>query len=270
MLAGILSAPAAAGTDGARGTLYSTAAVNRICSDAQQIVATTDLRATNFVISEWDGFARSDATPYSVVPGFPFPDYDPPQEPELPLSSTQHVFYGIYARSRRVYPKIVSCKMKNADYLATVGLDTEAVDQGCSAVNEYLVDRVVAGLSRRERARAAIGWRGRFVADDVIDLVPDDTTSSGEDWTAGFPESPYDALYREYDGGPLQVKSRALLVPASPPTIFACNADPALQSLSFCEPRKWGVRYCHLPAPEYLRAALIGAVSVPVLPNGPQ
>lgn len=265
VLAPALLAPQVTHASGlARGHLYSAAAVNKICGTAQQIAATTSLEVNNAIFSEWDGFVQSDSTPYSVVPGFPQPTYNPPQEPDLAFGSTQHVFYGLYGTGGRDYPQVVSCKLKNADYLVKSGLDTGAVDQSCAAINEYYVNEVIASLTNPEQATVVME------EDDVIELDPDALTTTGTAWTAGFPGSPYAVLYRETADGPLHVKSRSLVVPAAPPTILACNASPALQSLSFCEPRKWGVRYCHLPAPEYIRAALTGAVAVPVLPGGPQ
>ena len=116
--------PARADNGLARGQLYSTAAVNKICGNAQAIVTTTDLEVNNSIFSEWDGFVGSDAAPYSVTPGFPVPSYAVDEQPDLPLTSTQHVIYGLYGTGNRDYPQVVSCKMKNAEYLnkTTVGL----------------------------------------------------------------------------------------------------------------------------------------------------
>jgi hypothetical protein len=266
LVAGLTISPISQGAEAglARGQLYSTAATNKICGMAQQIVATTSVEVNNSIYSEWDGFVQSDATPYSVTPGFPTPNYNPPQAPDLPFTSTQHVIYGFYGTGNRDYPQVVSCKMKNAEYLVKTGLDTGAVDQSCAAVNEFYVNDVIASLTNPEQAVVVME------DDDVIEIDPDDGTSTGSGWTAGFPDDPYPVLYRESEGGPLHVKSRTLVVPTNTPTILVCNANPFLQGFSFCEPRKWGIRYCHLPAPEYIRAALTNEVSVPILPDGPQ
>ena len=65
----MVSGTASAGL--ARGHLYSTAAVNRICKEAQQVIANTTLESTNVVWDEFGvagppstGFISSDATPY--------------------------------------------------------------------------------------------------------------------------------------------------------------------------------------------------------------
>ena len=82
-------APEPAFAGNARGKLYSTAAVNRFCKEAQLIIANTTLAANNVV---WDelgtsvpppatGFIGSDATPYDGAT-------------DLPLSTTQYVGYG--------------------------------------------------------------------------------------------------------------------------------------------------------------------------------
>ena len=266
VLAG-LATPVSSEAGLARGKLYSTAAVNKICGVAQQISAATNLDVNNSIFSEWEGFVQSDAEPYSVTPGFPTPFYAVPELPDAPLTSTQHVIYGYYGTGNRDFPQVVSCKMKSAEYLVKTGLDSGASDQTCSAVNEYYVNEVVASLTNPEQAQVVM-------EPDENTVVSDETTFSGTDWTAGFPDNPYPVLYRETENGPLHVKSRALFVPTYPTAIFACNGfvpglPPGVPIPSFCEPRKWGVRYCHLPAPEYIRAALTGEVDVPVIPGGP-
>ncbi len=266
---GIAAAPTSAQQGLARGHLYSNAAVNKICSTAQQIVATTNLEANNSIFNDWDGFVQGDAQPYSIVPFAPLPDYGPPEAPDLPLSSAQHIFYADYGQGNRSYPQVVSCKMKNADYLVKAGLDAQAQEQDCSAVNEYYVNEVIASLTNPEQASVVIEPDDEIVIGDQVDLDADEETFRGSEWTAGFPEAPYPVLYREYVGGDLHVKSRSLYVAANTETIDACNTMPDLQVFSFCTPRKWGVTYCHMPAPEYIRAALTGGVEVPIIPGGP-
>lgn len=246
-----------AGTSGAQANEdpYSTSALVGLCGEAQSIVTSSDLNAGNAVYSTWDGFVQSDADPYSVVGDNPPLEYSPPEAPDLLLSATQHVFYGGYRFGARELPTVVSCKMKNAEYLNARDSGLGAVDQPCQAVAAQLLGEVMSSLTWLERRR--IG-QAPILEEDI-------TAGRGSEWTAGFPDRPYPVLYRESVGGPVHIKSSALYVAAHPTETIetACNPIPPLRDLSFCEPRKWGVRYCHLPSPEYIRAAITGRASVP-------
>ncbi|MDJ0929085.1 MAG: hypothetical protein QNJ73_15720 [Gammaproteobacteria bacterium] len=263
ILTGVV-APAAQATGWqGRADIYSTEAVNNICGEAQRIVTSSDLDPSNVVYAKWDGFVQSDAAPYSVIGGNVPLTYSPPEEPDLPLRSTQHLFYDSYRFGPGSYPTVVSCKMKNAEYLNARDPDLAAIDQPCKAVNAQNIAEVMANLPR---------WQLWFVRSVVLD--DDVTFDRGSDWTAEFPDNPYPVIYREYPGGPLHIKSSALYVAPHPDNILVgpsqtfidfCNFTGGDQGFlgSACEPRKWGVRYCHLPSPEYIRAALTGRVKVP-------
>ena len=108
-------APASASGPAAGFDVFSTSALNRLCADAQQTVLSKDVEVRNAVSTTWPGFVDSDAAPYSVVGGTVPLTYTPPEAPDLPLLSTQHVFYSV--RGRREIPTVVSCKMKSAAYL---------------------------------------------------------------------------------------------------------------------------------------------------------
>jgi hypothetical protein len=249
---------------GAADALYGTSSLNALCEEAQRIVTSTDLEVNNAVYTQWAGFVQSDAAPYSVIPGSTPLEYSPPEAPDRPLSSTQHMFFNTYPGLGGEYPGVVSCKMKNADYLNARDPQLGAVDQPCQAVNLYYFGKVLATLPRGVRLRTAM----QVVLDDDV------TADRGSEWTFRFPDSPYPVLYREYERGPLHIRGAALYVPPNPESIpfapnlnfiQACNLFGGPESFlgSACEPRKWGVRYCHLPSPEYMRAALVGAVDVP-------
>ena len=259
----------------ARGHLYSTAAVNKICGEAQQIVTSTDLEVNNVIQADWDAFVQSDAAPYSVVGFFPMLAYTATEAAELPLTSQQHVIYGQYGTGNREFPQVISCKMKIAAYLNATIPGTGAVDQSCGVVNEQIVNDVVASLTNAEEYQVVMEADAEVIVTDEFEFDADQTDFTGFGWTAGFPENPYPVLYREYTGGPIHVKASALVVEPHPAgAIFACNGisaslPPGVPVPSFCQPRKWGVRYCHLPSPEYVRAALTNEVEVPVLPTGP-
>ena len=257
----LAASPAVASPEEA--SLYSMSWLNQYCTEAQKIVTSSDVAARNIVHATWDGFVDSDATPYVVVEGETDLTYAPPEAPDLPLSSTQHIFYR--TDHRRELPTVVSCKMKSAAYLSATAPATETADQSCRAVSEYIVSRVIASLTHRQRRH--IG-RDPVVEDEV-------TFNMGSDWTSMFPESPFPVLYRKRVRGPLRIKASSLLVsphpddiPAPPPFfnfIAFCNATGGDQGFlgSACEPRKWGVRYCHLPSPQYIRAALLRRTQVP-------
>ena len=264
--------PAKATGGGDLAELYATSSVNEICTVAQQIVASTNLSSQNVVHSVWDGFVSSDARPATVVAAPPLP-WNPPEDAGAPLTSTQHIFYSPYNAVNWDYPQIVSCKMKSAEYLVESGLDAGAVDQPCQAVNEYYLNEVVDGLSNFQR------WK--FNNGPGVVFEPDAENDAGPFWTAGFPDNPYPVLYREVEGGPIHIKSSRLLIDAYPGNVFIPFPPPGDTLFNLCtftngglpggtcEPRKWGVRYCHLPAPQYIREAITGRAEVPVIPGGP-
>jgi hypothetical protein len=272
----MLAAASSAGAEGlARGHLYSSAAVNEICGTAQQMVTSTNLAVNNVIQVNWDAFVQSDAAPYSVVGFFPQLTYSPPEAPDLPLTSQQHVIYGDYGNGEKDFPQVVSCKMKIAGYLNATIPGVGAVDQSCGVVNEYIVNEVVASLTNSEQFQVVMEKDEEVIVDDEFEFDADQTDFTGFSWTAGFPANPYPVLYRESAGGPIHVKASALVVEPHPASaIFPCNnivpnLPPGVPAPSFCEPRKWGVRYCHLAGPEYVRAALTDEVDVPIIPGGP-
>jgi len=257
-----VSAALAAGS-WSRSPLYATSTLNGICAEAQRIVTSSDLSPINAVYSPWAGFVQSDAEPYSVIGGSTPLDYSPPEAPDRPLRSTQHLFFDAYRLGGGEFASVVSCKMKNAEYLNARDPDLGAIDQPCKAVHEYYVGQVLTGMPKSQFWRVLTKIR---FDDDV-------TAERGSEWTEGFPDNPYPVLYRESEGGPIHIKASALYVPPHPDTvpfgainfIEACNLFGGPDSFlgSACEPRKWGVRYCHLASPEYMHAALTGKVDVP-------
>lgn len=264
VVAGMNVSPALADGYLSQNQLYATSTLNGICSEAQRIVTASDLDATNAVYSPWEGFVQSDAVPYSVVGGSTPLTYSPPEDPDRPLGSTQHLFYESYRLGGSEYPTVVSCKMKNAEYLNARDPDLGAVDQPCKAVHDYYVGEVLASLPSWRRRRA----EANLVLDEDINF------QRGSEWTARFPKDPFPVIYREFEGGPIHIIASALYVSPHPddiqfsPTlnfIEVCNVTGGPDGFlgSACEPRKWGVRYCHLASPEYIRAALTRRVDLP-------
>ncbi|ESQ15023.1 MAG: hypothetical protein N838_12070 [Thiohalocapsa sp. PB-PSB1] len=257
---------------GPRGGLYSTNAVNRLCIDAQRTLAAVDLDVANVVHTSWDSFVQSDALPHAIVGDAPALAYAVAEAPDAALTSTQHIIYDRYPFGNRAFPSILSCKMKSAAFLDALdplldSLDPSvgASDQSCAAVHQQLLDEVVASLPRF--LRRWVAWQPAPVIED------DDVADDGTAWTQGFPEDPYPVLYREVEDGSIHFKSRRLSIEPHPARVIPfCNSiaaelPPGLSLPAFCEPRKWGVHYCHLATPEYIRAALVGRVEVPIIPR---
>jgi len=226
----LVSTTASAGL--ARGHLYSTAAVNRICKEAQQVIANTTLESNNVVWDEFGvagppatGFISSDATPYAGAES-------------LPLTTQQFVTYASYADGSE-YPKIVSCKMKRYDALQRIyGASTAAPGSTCRTIVEGMATQVVASLTNKETREVV------FDPDDEVVDDPDSNAFSGAQWTNLAAYIPANV-----DGsGVLHLRGRKLDVPENIVTPFPLG------------PAKKGVTYCHLPAPEYIRALLTGEV----------
>lgn len=249
-----------------RGKLYSTAAVNGVCTVAQQLTASTDLEAQNSILSVWDDFSSSNASPYAIFNNNLEFTYELSEEPDLPLTTTQHVVHGLYGTGERSYPQVISCKMKSADYLVQSKMDENAVDKGCMVVHEFFVEEVLASLTNKERADVVIE------PDEEIQIELDQQNFGGPAWTAGFPDTPYPVIYRESVDGPIHIRASSLLVSPDPAQeiIFGsslfdfCNTRGG--RIPGCQPAKWGVRYCHFAAPEYIREAITGGVEVPSNP----
>ena len=231
----MVSGTASAGL--ARGHLYSTAAVNRICKEAQQVIANTTLASNNVV---WDDFgvAGSPFPPVTPSTGFIGSDATPYLGAEtLPLTTQQFVTYATYADGSE-YPKIVSCKMKRYDALNRIyGPGTAVAGSTCKTIVEGTTLLVIASLTNKETRQVV------FDTDDEVVNDPDSNAFTGATWTNL-------ALYipANVDGaGVLHLRGRKLDVPENFPA-------------PFLGPAKKGVTYCHLPAPEYIRALVTGEV----------
>lgn len=229
--------PVYAGNGLARGHLYSTAAVNRICKEAQRVIANTTLDATNVIWDEFGvagppptGFISSDALPYAGAE-------------QLPLTTQQYITYGTYADGKE-YPKIASCKMKRYDALERIyGPGVASAGSTCRTIIQGMTTEVIASLTNKETRQVV------FDTDDEVVADADSNAFSGSQWTNL-------ALYTPatVDGsGVLHLRGRRLDVPENFP-----SPPPPAPPLG---PAKKGVTYCHIPAPEYIRALLTGEVN---------
>ena len=125
-------------------------------------------------------------------------------------------------------PKLVSCKVKSVDHLNKVrGEGTASDAQYCKIVHEKMVAKLSDELNLSEPPNV------------IFD--EDETVWTGSNWIKPWP---YQVAYED-DNGVLHLRAKGLYVP------YAWYIPmPA---------RFKGVQYCHLAAPNYLRALLTGA-----------
>lgn len=150
-----------------------------------------------------------------------------------PLESQQ------YVQRAGDLPTLVSCKFKSRDHVVAEHGEAAAGPIGsCERANRATAANVLASLGSAERRRVA-----------NVSYEPDVLAESGPDWL-----KPYGFVRRTADGS-LVVVSKSARVDW---------LDPATQQIP---PRFRGAHYCHLIAPEYLRALLLGAAVIdPVAP----
>lgn len=128
----------------------------------------------------------------------------------------------------------VSCKMKTADHLHSVfGPEAAGLDIGCRGVNERLLEQVLADMTESDRAQLKVTPGVGLVFED--DLV----TAQGPLWL-----EPYPMVRRQ--ASRLIVQAKGMKNDWNDPRY--AQAPPQFR----------GTRYCHLIAPAYLRALLLG------------
>jgi hypothetical protein len=213
-----------------RGHLYSTAAVNKFCSNAQQIIAGTEIVSTNIIHSDYNAFVESKALPFEVA--------SEPDAALAPVTTQQYVTYGYYD-SGKDYPQLISCKMKSADAIQYfLGAEAASAESTCKAINQDTLDRVATSLTQSEQRSIVLD------DDEEVIVDPDNEVMFGFQWV-----TPFDPVYIG-DDGELHVVSKSLLV-----SKFAY-----LPPIPGLDDRFRGVHYCHLLAPEYARSILTGEV----------
>ena len=175
--------------------------------------------------------------------------------------------YYDYADAQRSLLKQVRCKLRTAESLdkgawpggsdnnpgrfavdphygfgaAAADVVTSDVDAVCSTVNQRTIDNEWDGIVADGLDDDAV-YRPD---DDTLAVLPDDVVTSGPEWVGLGTIAPPEPL--ELDGGVLGVRSRALNVPTT-------SAEGV--------PRFRGANYCTFVGPEYLRAAILGDVTV--------
>lgn len=206
------------------------------------MIANTHLTSTNTVFDELG------------VPGSPFPptpstefigSISTPYGPvgsdgyDLPLTTTQHVGYGIDPTSGDECAQTIMCKMKNA-YALQYHFPYEHPiprEEDCSLISIMILRQLHPFLGEDNQNDVN---SDNIVFDDWI-------TYGGNQWTAN---SPSPTAY--YDGtGKLHIVSKSL-------TVERTNPSP------FVDDDQKGIQYCQVVAPSYLYKILTQTVTPPI------
>jgi hypothetical protein len=124
------------------------------CSDAQQLIASTTLRANNIVHTGYEAFVLS-------------------KPKARPLETEQYHWYEDAAHTQL---KMISCKMKTTDHLRTEYGDDAAGSEGvCAAVNQRSLAVALQELrgSRRGSLRYTAGKNIVFDAEELTNIGPE-------------------------------------------------------------------------------------------------
>ncbi len=159
-----------------------------------------------------------------------------------PLETQQYAWYTRGAAPRL---RMISCKMKTADHIrAEYGAEQSGDEGSCSRLLQDTLATVRAAFTDRERRRLKFDGGTRVVIDE------DALNSMGPIWL-----EPYAIAYAGSDGA-LHLQSKGMRNDWLDPRL--ANTPPQFK----------GTRYCHLIAPGYLRALLLGEVP-PEIPPPP-
>ena len=152
-----------------------------------------------------------------------------------PLRNEQFASAGLGGQ-----PRMVSCKMKTPDHIREVYGDDASNEEArsCEAINRENVAAVIASLTAEEQKRRVFG-------DDRIIFDEDLTEFMGVNWL-----KPFDLAFGD-DSGRLHIQSKRLQVDWTN-ILFKLAPD-----------RFRGALYCHLVAPEYVKALVLGEAEAP-------
>ncbi len=136
-------------------------------------------------------------------------------------------------------PRVVSCKMKTPDHIREVYGTSASEEEArtCEAINRENVNAVIASLTPEEQQRRVIG-------DDQILFEEDLKEFIGVNWI-----KPFDYVSHSPDGA-LHIQSKRLQV------------DWTNLLFRMAPEQFRGALYCHLVAPEYIKALLLGDAEV--------
>ncbi len=169
------------------------------CSDAQQLISSTALRAENIVHDDYQAFVLS--------------------KPRVrPLETEQFHWYEDAARARL---KMISCKMKTTDHLRAEYGDQAAGAEGlCAAINERSLAVALASLRRGRHGKLRFDG-GRQIVFDAEEL-----TNLGTEWL-----KPHEIAW-ENAQGVLHVQSRAMRNDWLDPRYL--DAPPKFRGTRYC------------------------------------
>ena len=137
---------------------------------------------------------------------------------------------------------MVSCKMKTPDHILEVYGDTASNPEArsCEIINRENVAAVIASLTPEEADRRTLA-DGQIVFDEDISVI------KGTSWT-----KPFNFVYRG-DNGALHIQSKRMQIDWTN-LLFKIAPD-----------RFRGALYCHLIAPEFAKALILGESDIPAL-----
>lgn len=152
--------------------------LSNFCTQAQQIVANTELVSENVIFDDFDAFVSSKAA-----------------VDESRLMTTQFVLYEERGDGEAPFAKGVSCKVKSVDIInETYGTGTAGEMLSCRAINQHTVSEILGQLG---------GDAPQVIFDD------DEVNRIGPQW---IEDAPYDAALRDEDGV-IHIRASGLYVP---------------------------------------------------------
>jgi hypothetical protein len=192
--------------------------INDYCAVAQKEIATARVPARNVLMTDYQAFSR--ATP-SVKP----------------LETLQFVGYSDQQRTK---PRMISCKLHNAERIrAEYGATAAGESTTCARLNRRTLDAVMLSLTDRQKKKMP------FKGPIAVLLDPDEQAANETQWLESFTMVQTDA------GGTLRIRAKSL---RGDGTNLRVNSKAAMSN---------GRQYCHLIAPDYLKRILTGEVQLP-------
>lgn len=145
------------------------------------------------------------------------------------LLSQQYILYDAFPTTKKRYAKLVSCKFKSSDRINMIRGDGNAGEErSCGDINRQTIERVASELGADQTR--------------TLTVEPDDSVFMGPQWLDPWP---YEAISQAEDGS-LRVTAKEMHIVYS--------------KLIPMPDRFKGVHYCHLVAPDYVRALMTGTL----------
>jgi hypothetical protein len=242
----------------ARSELYSTAAVNGFCLQAQYRIASmsgpvvpVNVPAnvpTNVVHTTINALTYSSAAPYEgeSLGGYHHKSLGPNAGGangalDLPLTTQSFVYYGETTTGLQV-PLSISCKMKSAEAVQFhFGPTAAGAQMACRDINQDTLNRVFSTLTAWEKRYL------RFNENQVV-LDSDPVRTSGPHWMIPLI-------------GPTPLNPTVAYIGNDGLLHLQAARQEVLRGDTRTTPDKAGSFYCHFVAPEYLRLLVTGGIS---------